>query len=265
MAARSCYTLSAMGEAGATERFGPRTRDTGLASHAQHRVELAGPLRKLVWPDLCPSCGGAATERIAVAKVFIRQRRRRRKIIDDVTLHSVQTVRVPFCGACASRHRELERRPGIVRRSISYVSTIFVIPFLTAMLGLALFAVPSLLGPAGDLISTPKRPIQVAAFAVCAVLFAWMAWYHTRRLRVAPQTEVTSSFDFSDNLGDIFRGERRIYAMSSNAFAESFKVANADRAWTDERRARSDRRAMILGGVVGVLLLVALIVGMAKK
>jgi hypothetical protein len=254
-----------MGEAASTRWFSPQKRDTGLATHARHRVELAGSLRKVAWPELCPSCGGAATERIPVTKVFLRQRRRRRKSVDDVTLYSVQTLRVPFCGACASRHRDLERGIGIVRRCFSYVSTIFLIPLLVSILGLTLFAVPSLLGPAGELIATPKRPIQAAAFAACAVIFAALAWHQTRRWRVPPQTEVTSSFDFSDNLGDIFHGERRIYAISNAAFADSFKVANADRAWTDERRARADRRGMILGSLVAALLLVAVIVGMLSK
>ena len=245
--------------------FIPQVRDLGLAASAPHRVELAGSTRHLRWPPLCPGCGGAASERLPITKVFLRDwRRRRRKDVDDVTLYAFRTIHVPFCSACASRHRQLVQRIGTVRRILSYFSTIYVVPLAIAIFAVLLYVLPWLLGPAADIVARPTRPTQVAVFAAFAALFAALVWYQTRRARIPPQTDVTTTFDFSDNMGNIVRGEHRVYAMSNMKFAETFKAANADRLWTDDLRARGARREVVAAIIGGAILLVVLAMGMLK-
>ena len=69
-----------------------------------------------------------------------------------------------------------------------------------------------------------------------------------------PQTEVTRACDFSDNMGNVFVGERRVFAIRNARFAEALETANRDRLWTDEIRARDNRRNGTVA-VVGLALL----------
>ena len=244
--------------------FVPQIRDLGLARKAPHRVELAGSTRQLRWPPLCPGCGGAASERLPITKVFLRDWRRRRKDVDDVTLSAFRTIHVPFCGACASRHRGLLQRISVVRRILSCFTTIQIVPLAIAIFAVLLYVFPWLLGSAAAIVARPTRPPQAAGLAAFAALFAAVAWYQTRRTRIPPQTDVTTTFDFSDNLGNVVRGEHRIYAMSNARFAEAFKAANADRLWTDERRGRGARREVVAAIIGGALLVAALVIAMMR-
>lgn len=239
--------------------FVPQRRDQGLAATAAHRTELAGSPRDLAWPGLCASCGAAAAERIPVTKVFVRYfgRRQRRFGVDDVRSLVKCTIAVPFCGTCAARHRDLEPRIGTFARLWSYVTSVFVIPLAIALFAVALYFVPSLVGDGAAIISMPKAPLQAAVFAAAAAGFAVLIWHQTRHKRVPRQTEVTLSFDFSDNMGNVLTGEHRIYAMSNAAFAESFRFANAGRLWTEERRARGRRRENIAAAIVAALTVLA--------
>jgi len=80
-------------------------------------------------------------------------------------------------------------------------------------------------------------------------------WRDTRRFRVPPQTEVTLACDFSDDISEAFEGERRVYAIRDEGFAEELAAANRDRAWTRAMRARS-RRLQLAVATVGVALAV---------
>jgi hypothetical protein len=220
----------------ASRTFTPQYGATGLAADTPYRIKLTGPLKALAWPGLCPSCG-TASERVPVTKVFARDWYLRRMDVDDVRLLVHRTLDVPYCTACASRHRQLVPRIGFIRAIASYFSTVFAIPLAIAVFMLVLYVCPALLGPAAALVAAPTHASQAAVIAAFAAANAWLVWHQTRRRRVPPQTEVTMSFDFSDNLGSILEREHRTYAMSNAAFAEAFKAANADRLW-DEGPAR---------------------------
>jgi hypothetical protein len=215
--------------------FAPQYAATGLSPDAAYRIELAGPLRRLAWPGLCPSCGATASTRLPVTKVFARDWYLKRIDRDDVRLLSYQTIEMPLCEACASRHGALVERIGLARWIASYFATTFIIPLLVAVFMLLLYVDPTLLGPAADLVAAPKRATQTAVVAAFAAANAWLVWHQTRRWRLPPQTEVTLSFDFSDTLGEVFGREHRVYAMSNRRFAEAFTAANADRVWKDRQ------------------------------
>src|SRR5688572_1748347 len=171
--------------------FIPQVRDLGLAASSPHRAELAGPTRTLAWPSLCPACGDAASERVRITKVFLRDWRRRRKDVDDVTLYAIRTIDVPFCVACAARHRELVQRIGVVRQILSYFSTIYIVPLAISLFAVLLYFFPWMLGPAAAIVATPTYATQAAVFAVLAAIFAALVWHQTHRLRVPSQTAVT--------------------------------------------------------------------------
>jgi len=48
--------------------------------------------------------------------------------------------------------------------------------------------------------------------------------------------------DFSDNMGRVFVGERRVFAIRNARCAEALETANQDRLRTDQIRARDNRR-----------------------
>jgi hypothetical protein len=245
--------------ASSTRSFTPQRRDQGLSPGSPHRIELAGSPRDIAWPGVCASCGSLASERVPVTKVFLRYfgRRTRRWDVDDIKPLVTCTIAVPFCAACAARHRQLEHPIGLVRQLTSYVSSVFVIPFAIAAFAAATYFDPTLLGSAAVLVAAPATGARAAVFALAAALFAVLVWHQTRHKRVPRQTEVTASFDFSDNMGNIVGGQRRIYAMSNAAFAEAFATANAGRLWTPERKAAARRRENVAAAAVAAIVLAA--------
>jgi hypothetical protein len=75
----------------------------------------------------------------------------------------------------------------------------------------------------------------------------------TRRYRVRPQTPISAAFDFSDELGTVIEGRRRVYSVQDPGFAERFGAANQDRA---------RRTSAVVGGVlIAALLLWRLLAG----
>lgn len=235
--------------------FVPQVRDAGLARHA-HRVELRGRPSGLRWPDLCASCGTPARERIAVRKVFVRRHRlshshgvvgRRRYPIDSLA--------VPFCDACAARHRSLAPTMTALRRSLTYFRSALVIPVVGA--GYMAFVTSGALeGTApGDPGGAVARAV-VAFFLVIAVATPAGMVLTTRRYRVLPQTEITLACDYSDDVGSLVDGSRRVYSIRSGAFAEAFARLNRDRAWTDEHRRRAlVPAALLIAAVAGAVAL----------
>lgn len=84
----------------------------------------------------------------------------------------------------------------------------------------------------------------------------------TRRYRVRPQTPVSTAFDFSDELGNVIEGRRRVYSIQNAGFAERFGAANQDRTWTAEEASRGRWKSAVVGGVViAALLLWRLLAG----
>ena len=78
-----------------------------------------------------------------------------------------------------------------------------------------------------------------------------------------PQTDVTRSCDFSEDVSYFFERERRIYALINKAFAEALAALNAERAWTAADQSRSKKLALVaavltlavVGGVAALLAL----------
>jgi hypothetical protein len=70
----------------------------------------------------------------------------------------------------------------------------------------------------------------------------------SRRLRVPAQSSITTAFDFSDDLSELFDGSWRVYAIRNEAFAAAFESANVSLARDPDAPAvrvpRSRRRAL---------------------
>jgi len=47
---------------------------------------------------------------------------------------------------------------------------------------------------------------------------------------VSPQTSITRAFDYSDELGNVVEGRRRVYAIQDGGFAERFASVNGELA-----------------------------------
>ena len=210
-------------------------RRSGEVPSLRRSVKLAGAPRSLHWPGVCVCCGTAASERLPVTRVFDREWRwlTSSRSVDDFRIVAVQTIDVPACHACASRHRQEVRPVGPLASVLSLVS-VWVIPLVVATLGVLLYFVPQLLGGL-PLVPGTRSPWQAAAYALAAAGFGAAAWYQTRPRRVTPPTTVTRAFDFSDNLAGFTGVHHRVYGMDNESFAQAFENANADRVWTGGR------------------------------
>ena len=189
-------------------------------------VHLSAWRRQLRWPELCANCGRAAAERIPVAKAFARSYLVTTRRVNDPFKFSVPHFDVPFCAACASRHRQLAVPQSPIRHLLSYVSSVYALGVIMAGIGIGLYFFPiELHGGGADL--TMRLNLPQVGFLVCALLWcAWIGWYCTRRLRMPPQTEITRAFDFDDWKGDFFTGRQRTYRIRSEAFADAFRDLN---------------------------------------
>ncbi len=214
-----------------------------------HRVALMGASNTISWPSLCPNCGQPASERLSIQKVFRRKNRHR------AWRYVVTRIDVAFCAGCAARHRALVEPPG---RLDGWVTLLMLIPLVGACLLAAL-----VFRPAIQMMNDPSgRWLALGIFAFLATAAGASivgAWRANRPYRVPKSTEVSSAFDYSDDLGNVFVGKRRVFAIRSGAFADALTAANRDRLWTDEIRERDRRRT----GVVSVCILLALLAAWA--
>jgi hypothetical protein len=214
-----------------------------------HRVSLIGPARTLAWPSMCPSCGDPAATPIRVYKIFRRKMRRR------PWQYHIRSIDVPYCERCTRQHHELVEPPGAFSGWLAVLRTPLIIPLVGGIIVGAILWDRSLLEAIRDP-ESGKLALAIAAIPLLAIGSSVVgAWWSFRFHRMPPQTEVTRACDFSDNMGNVFVGERRIFAIRNARFAEAFKTANRDRLWTDEIRARDDRRTGIVA-VAGLALLV---------
>jgi hypothetical protein len=116
-----------------------------------------------------------------------------------------------------------------------------------------------------DPIVNPGPVPEWAVVTLLGAAFAWcvfLLWRTTAASRIDPQTEVTRSCDFSENVAGFLEKERRIYALGNKPFFDEMKALNTDRLWTTEDQARS----MKFGLVTAVLMLAGLagLVGLLK-
>lgn len=221
-------------------------------------IELTGAPRKLSFPQACASCGTPAGRRIPVEKVFERQRG------SQPIRFRVVRVEVPFCTTCLGKHRDEAKHLPAGQRMLSALRSVMLIPA-------AAFAVTGvvLLVPFSHQLGDRDwgSALVYLALAVSAVLFAigcgTVALRRSHRHRVAEPTSVTSAFDFTDDLSELFERERHSYNLRNARFAEAFVAVNATRVWDDQDRRRNTRAggrrrsAVLFAGFAGSLVFVA--------
>jgi len=205
--------------------FEPPIGAQGLAPHA-HRLELVTSTRGLVFPQLCPACGGPAVDWLAVPKVFMRHHS------DSPWTYVLAKVEVPFCAPCIERHRGEAERQTLGQQLRRALFSEGAIPMYCAGITGLFFLKESVLKlgrgyPSGALVTG-----GMATF--CLLIASWSAhdaWGRTARDRVPPQTSVTRAFDYSDDTSDLFDQPRYVYAMQDGAFADAFRRLNEDAVW----------------------------------
>jgi hypothetical protein len=235
------------------------SRLDGLLEPHPHRVELIGPLRSLGFPDRCANCGVVTGERLPVRKVFARNAGHRpRAGARRYRGYRIETVEVPYCGACIAQ--DARERQSTASRWRARVGSLLIQSFPALFpIGFAIFLLTTVgpesgSGEAGSLVAVMALVFGGAGAALIAY-----AWWDTRRYMVSRQTSVTLAFDFSPDMSDLLdHSPRRIYAMRDTAFAEAFTALNRDRVWLPDPAAeRAEIRMWI---VCGVFLAVAALV-----
>jgi hypothetical protein len=226
-----------------------------LAPHP-HRLEVRGSPRSLSWPDLCANCGAPARERLRLRKAFFGRSSAhfRRHTYPDLPGYRVVTADVPYCGACAARHRETLPRLSFMRRYATFLFN----PAHIATIGFAVLL--CLVGPGmlATLIAYTEDRMGRWFFGALVFGVVWtpaIVWWMTRPDRFEPQTEITKALDVSADVAMFYEQRRHIYTFRNQAFAEAFARVNQPRLWTDEDQRRMNRTWL----VVAVLFLVGLI------
>lgn len=244
-----------------TTRSEPRLPDSEVVAHA-HRFTLQGSPGSLSFPPLCPNCGGSASAEIEYAKVFQRVHS------DAPTEHIVTSVRVPICGPCAAIHHEQAAPPSRLSRVLSSFAT-------GEMLGAVFPAMAALFVVYLTLKQLIKGRFGVAViFMALAAFFAVIAWSQrrhvwraTEHLRVAPPTEMTTAFDFSDDIAPAFESPRFVCTMRNERFAKDFITLNrqleyrADSTSAAADRKKASRTMWLVGAVVLALALLGYLLG----
>jgi hypothetical protein len=212
-----------------------------------YRVELRGRTGAVVWPPYCPACGASARRKLRVQKVFVRRRRRG----TDPTV--ITALNIPYCDACIAEHERIRPRQSPIRHALTYVASPMLLPIFgfgwmtsvwlkdgdsmpRALAGLTGAITSGAILRDGVQALGPALPLLFPALVVACVI---AMIYQTRYFRVQKQSEVTRACDFSDNIGDVIAGSRRVYTIRNEGFAQAFTEANRKRLWTgaDEKRA----------------------------
>jgi len=233
-----------------------RWAEANLAAHP-HDLELRGSTDSVAWPNLCANCGGGANELIEVRKIFRRRPRRRSSGLRD---HKTTIARIPFCAQCAQQHRAMEVRTSVTPRIFGALFHPLIIPVAGSA-----FILTKVLPEALPL--SPFATDGRVAWALTAVLtFAclwslFLLWRVAIRRGVPPQTEITLACDFSEDVSQLFEGERHIYRMRNAAFAQGLATLNRDRVWTEQHQAGS-RRRMHVTAIAGLAIIVLIWVTM---
>jgi hypothetical protein len=244
-----------------TTRSEPRLPDSGVVAHP-HRFTLQGSPGSLSFPPLCPNCGNPAAAEIEYAKVFQRTHS------DAPTEHIVTSVRVPLCATCAAVHHEQAAPAGRLSRVLSSFAT-------GEMLGAVMPAIAALFVVYLTLKQLFKSRFDVAgvliALAAFFALIAWSqrrhVWRATEHLRVAPPTEMTTAFDFSDDIAPAFEPPRFVCTMRNERFAKDFITLNrqleyrADSPSAVADREKANRTLWLVGAVVVALALLGYLLG----
>jgi hypothetical protein len=233
--------------------------DSGIAAHA-HRMTLRGDPSMLDFPPLCARCGAPASSRLPYAKAFTRTHS------DSPTEHIVTHVAVPFCAPCTALHGQQSQPPTLARKVLTSFATadMFGAVFpAAAALFVVWLALKDLFN--GRLLRSLTMLPIAAVFAAIAWWQRRHVWQETEHLRLAPASEVTRAFDFSDDLAAAFEPPRFVCSMQDARFAEAFRALNRSREWhAGSPQARAERRAAsrkmwVIGAIVAALALATLV------
>jgi len=230
--------------------------ESALAPHP-YKLELRGAAADIAWPNLCAHCGEAALERIVVKKVFRPLPRRHGSHSGGLRAYRIDSASIPFCSRCAATHRTTVQRPSMAKKILQLVINPLIIPVAGFMWLTTLFWRSFRTNPIVD----PGRFPEWAAIAFLVAALGWcvfVLWRSTAPGRLDPQTDITRSCDFSENVSGFLEKERRIYALSNKSFADALAVANANRVWTAEEQTRSRKRewiaaALLLASLLGAI------------
>ena len=217
--------------------------DEGLPADSQ-RVTLAGSLRGVHWPALCPNCGAAAAERLTLSRVF--RRMRDTEGAGGGWRYHISRARVPFCATCVERHWQLTQRMSLTTYLLHLVAT----PLLISFVGAAYFAIRLFRPLVLETLGTSSQLLGLGVFGalvLAMVTSAAGAWWRMRFYCIPPETEISSACVFSDKLGNALIGARRVYAIRDAGCAEALLAANRARLWTAADEQRSGRRNVLLG------------------
>jgi hypothetical protein len=218
-----------------------------------HRLTLRGSPADAKFPPLCPSCGGGATSRLECAKVF------RRSEPDSGMQYIVKRISVPFCQGCIASHRAQAVQPSLMDTLTASFASMHMLGAVFPALAAA-FLVHIAIGDA--LRGSGTRGLVELGLGAIAALIAWgqgfAVWKQSERLRVPPQTEVTKSFDYSDDTSEVFEPARFICTMRDGTFANAFRLLNIDREWLalSPAAVAERRRSNVLTWIIVAVVLV---------
>jgi hypothetical protein len=237
--------------------FIPQSGDEGLPREG-HRVLLAGSLGGLSYPPICPCCGARASEPLPITKVFVAD------TFDGPANFKIITAAPMFCGTCIARHHAEETPPTTAERIKGALLTENAMPGfgLTALAMFLLYQVETH-GAHGSAKQHWVMLGVVAGFLALAYACFRHAWSEAAHKRIAPQTEVTRSFDFGDDSSSMFETRPRTYIIRDAACADAFTRLNAGRSAErlgPAQRRRERRRFWIATAIFGALAIWALFV-----
>jgi hypothetical protein len=239
-------------------RIEPQDGDSALAAHA-HRFTLRGDPGSWDFPALCPNCGAAAPHQLVCSKVF------RRTHSDSPNSYLVASVAVPFCDGCIARHRAQAQPPTPLRQVLSSFATGDMLGALFPGMAAAFVVWLALKDLFDGRVDRFLVMLAVAGFGAIAWFQRRHVWQETAYLRVPPQSDVTQAFDFSDDIAPAFESPRFVCTVRDARFASAFEALNRPREWVaDSAAARADqrqanRKAWIVGAMVGVIALVGIV------
>jgi hypothetical protein len=233
-----------------------RWAESSLVPHP-HRLELKGALDSLSWPNVCAYCASRADELIEVRKVV--RRRPRRGGGSSLNSHIIARARIPYCSSCAQQHRAMEVRPSAGHRIFATLFHPLIIPIVGSLFFLRI-SLPT------ALTTSPFAEGGWIAWGLPALFLFIIVWTGflllrmTRERDIPAPTEITQACDFSGNVSQLFEGERHIYRLRNETFAQALAKLNPDRMWTDQDQASSRRRMHITSIALLALIVLAWVV-----
>ncbi len=187
-------------------------------------VEIAGPVRRIVFPDLCACCGRLpARKRIKIEKAFEHWTH----YAESYSWWEYTSVRVPFCSICAEQHGMRDQRLSPPARLLLIFQTWTAIPMLGGAAFALYFFLQSVEHPQSWIFTT----VFAAVFTLIGLGSALAGWRATHHRAIPRPTSISASFSFSEDLSKMLEPQRRIFHLQNSAFAAAFVGANRSRIW----------------------------------